>query len=406
MEKKHIKLTILCFIVLLIVLLGVSLAFFNYTRTGTANNVRTGRIYFNTSEGTSLNITNLFPMTSTDANNSNLDSLTIGIVGDTNYVDGEEFEISITDVTNTINGKSIPLNFIASYTATSGGNIGESSDTYWDDRNNMDANIYKLTTNGKVENGKDILVGYIKSGNTGISGTLTIKAYIDSDRIVISDTYNGPSSTPSDNMGTTSEWVDGRVVLTTTEWNSIANNPISFKIKTESNAGLWVGKIDTCEGCKFMFPVLDELMYTTWNTRNVTPTIISVDLYDNYHDVIDLTGKDYFIGVKTNNSNQATNVYVCGVMGDVSFCLKESQDGLYYQSNKELLQRLWNNTCVSSITSNTAEQTTFEKTECERLAPGMIDAGVFADGYAYVEDEANNYAGCDLDKRGMYGCWE
>ena len=46
---------------------GLTYAFFNYTRTGTANNIRTGMIYFNTEEGNALTLTNVFPMTSTEA---------------------------------------------------------------------------------------------------------------------------------------------------------------------------------------------------------------------------------------------------------------------------------------------------------------------------------------------------
>ena len=97
---------------LMLLVVGVTYAFFNYTRTGNENILGTGRIYFNTTEGTALNLTNVFPVDSTEASNANLDSLTIGIEGDTNYTDGEEFEISIVDVNNVVNGKEIPLNHL------------------------------------------------------------------------------------------------------------------------------------------------------------------------------------------------------------------------------------------------------------------------------------------------------
>ncbi len=60
MDEKHVKLSILGFAILLIALVGGTYAFFNYTRTGTANNIRTGRIYFNSTQGNTLNITNMF----------------------------------------------------------------------------------------------------------------------------------------------------------------------------------------------------------------------------------------------------------------------------------------------------------------------------------------------------------
>ena len=189
MDQKHAKLSIIGSAILLIGLVGVSLAFFNYTKTGTANNLGTGRIYFNAEQGLALNLSNVFPMTSSEAASANLDSVILGILGDTTYADGEEFEITLVDVTNTINGKQIPINYIATYEATTGNSIGASSNDYWNARESKNADIYTLTEIGKVEEGKQVLVGYIKNSDTGINGTMTIKAYVDADRIAISDTY-------------------------------------------------------------------------------------------------------------------------------------------------------------------------------------------------------------------------
>jgi hypothetical protein len=448
MDKKHIKLTIAGFIVLLIGLVGVSFAFFNYTKTGTANNVRTGRIYFNTSEGTALNITSMFPMTSTEAGNANLDSLTIGIVGDTNYQSGEEFEITLVDVNNTINGKEVPISFIATYEENTGETIGSSSATYFTSRNSKDATIYKLNTSGKVEEGKQVLVGYIDNGVNGINGTLTIKAYVDADRVSISDTYpSGPRYAISSNLttnqvnrcvyyyapingteafcrgtgsitgptgdpitflevlndgysspqdinyllnqgiiylveeyGTDDNWVNGRVVLTTTEWNSLTTNPIGFKVKVESNDGIWVTpQIDSCVGCKYLYHSVDiedksTYLFTTWNYAGednegymipATPSVVTTGLYNNYLDLINTTGKNIFLGVKLNGNNQVTDVYVCGIKGNVPFCLKGSlwptlggtDTPAIYAANIRLLQSssLYNNTCVSQYTDSNAE---------------------------------------------------
>ena len=176
-------------IILLIALIGVTYSFFNYTRTGAANTIRTGRIYFYSEQNNTLNLTNVFPIKSADAASANLNSVTVGIVGDTTYTDGEEFEITITDVNNELNDKKIPINYIATYTAATGETIGSSSSTYWTSRDAKDANIYTLNANEPVRDGKQILVGYIKNGQTGINGILTIKAYVNGDRIAISDTY-------------------------------------------------------------------------------------------------------------------------------------------------------------------------------------------------------------------------
>ena len=88
-KNKQITFIIIGFAILVIGLIGVSYAFFNYTRTGGINNLRTGRIYFNTTQGEELTLTNAFPMTSSEANNANLDSVIVGIAGDTTYIDGK-----------------------------------------------------------------------------------------------------------------------------------------------------------------------------------------------------------------------------------------------------------------------------------------------------------------------------
>lgn len=385
MEKFKMRAMIISSLGLMLLMVGVTYSFFNYTKTGSENTLGTGRIYFNTTEGTALNITNAFPMTSTEASTATLDSVTVGIVGDTNYNDGEEYQITLVDVNNTINGKEIPINYIATYTAASGGTVGSSSDTYWTARNSKDASIYTLESSGEVSEGKQVLVGYIDNGSTGISGTLSIKAYIDADRIAISDTYNGPNSTPNDSNGTTSSWVNGRTVFTTTEWNSLTSNPVSFKIKTESNEGLWAYPVvPSCQGCKFYY-IDSEEIYTTWNTNSETPTVITTGLSDNYLDIIAASGKPYFLGLKLNNSNQVTNLSVCGVKSNTPFCFEMDQTNSHYEESKQLLQSssLWNNTCEVNI-ENQGQQSQYEDTFCP--SSNGIDVHLFSDGGGFVRD--------------------
>ena len=412
-NKKKIIIPIIIVIVIILTALGTTIAFFNYTRTGSLNNLGTGRIYFNSTQSGSLNITNVFPMTSSEAGNAELDTVTIGIVGDTTYSDGEEFEITLVDVTNTINNKKIPINYIATYTPVSGKSIGTESNDYWNARNSKNADIYILNEAGEVKEGKQVLVGFIKNSNSGIEGTLTIKAYIDADRIAISDTYpTGSVYKVNDSMtseevnycisffsninvevteafcrgtaaidgytfqewldsgnllgyesndleehgvikylgenGTTNDWVNGRTVLTTTEWNNLQSTPISFKIRAESNEGIWVepnGTIKSCKGCKFIYT---GEMYTTWNDQSQTPTVLTTGLYDNYEELIETTGRRTFLGVKLNNNNEITNAYACGIYGDEPFCIEGTSDGSKYSANQSLINgsNLWNNTCT------------------------------------------------------------
>ena len=200
MKNKRLWLGILSVIGIISITVGVSIAFFNYTRTGQANTIAVGRIFFNSTQNNTINLTNVFPIKSSDLNNdeNNHDTVTINIEGDTMYSDGVEYLVTIDDVNNTVNGKQIPIAFTA--TAT---NIGTSSNDYFNDRGST-TSVYNLTEGGEVKEDKQILVGYITKGATGINGHIDVTAYIDASKIAISDTYDPDAVEPS-SVATTPE---------------------------------------------------------------------------------------------------------------------------------------------------------------------------------------------------------
>ena len=421
MKNKKLLYSVISIFMLLSIVFGVTYAFFNYTRVGEINNIGTGRINFRSSQSDTLNITNIFPVKISEVNPNTLDALKISIQADTNYNGGEEYLISIVDVSNEVNGKRIPLSYIAEVS-----NLGTSDEEYFENRGG-NTSIYSLKEQDRVYNGKEVLIGYVAKGDTGINGNISIKAFVDAERIAISDTFpesqslyelntnmteeemnycidyvtntwqyrddmdqgttgltfcqgtgTNYSTTFSEYLegysdgfldadldyflahhiilkknnfnGTTEDWADGRVVLTTDEWNNLqGNNSLSFKIRVESNEGIWVDNpvkpIDSCIGCKFLY-LSNKNIYTAWNTENINPTVLT-NITDNYKDVINTSGKNYFLGVKLNSDNQITNGYACGVKDNVPFCIEGTIDGSKYLSNQAILQseKLWNNTC-------------------------------------------------------------
>ncbi len=235
-NNKKTFLSILGVAILVVGLVGITYAFFNYTRTGSANTIKVGRIAFNSNQTETINLINAFPISSTDAlsDTTNSDEIVISITGDTTYDNGVEYLIKATNVSNTINSKVVPINILV---RTSNG-LGTANDDYFVNRG-RNSSIYKILSDGTIENGGRILVGYIAPGETGINGSVTIKAYLDSSNIAISDTYD-IDNPGTDNNGTTTDWVDARTVLTASEWNSIQTNGVSFKVKVEANEGTWV----------------------------------------------------------------------------------------------------------------------------------------------------------------------
>ena len=229
-SSKQILLSVIGIAILVVAVVGVSFAFFNYTRTGTANTVRTGTISFDTSNSV-ITITNVFPIakTSVGTDQTNVGVGTVTITGSTNYTNGIDFTVTAEDVSSNIgttDGK-LPLSV-----AVSKNNL-DNVTTLGSNSGTMTLNSYE--DGATIASGSVLASGRIPA-NATVNGTITIKAYIDQAGVAISDTYDA-SNPETDYNGTTTEWVAGRTVLTTTEWNALATNPASFKIKVVANQG-------------------------------------------------------------------------------------------------------------------------------------------------------------------------
>ena len=288
-KKKKLIINIIGVFILIVAVLGVTYAFFNYTRTGPANTVGTGRISFNSTQSGILTLTNSFPMTSNEALASENNTVSIRVYGDTTYSDGIEYLLTTEDVNiRTTTGKKVPLSIVASVT---GNGLGTESTTgYFTTDRGHTTSYYKLLNEDVIEPGEYLLVGYIAPGQAGVDGTINITAYLDRDEIAISDTYDG---TASDNMGTTSEWVDGRVVLTTSEWNSLTgNNALSFKVRVESNEGIWVGNPTSRNDMK---SISGTTVFTSAQKSSITEihfVKMPEERIDSHANVIDLTAEN------------------------------------------------------------------------------------------------------------------
>ena len=231
-KTKKQMYTVIGVFLLVMLLTTVTYAFFNYTRTGVANNIRTGRIYFNTSQNGNINLTNVFPIgrssATTDDNNS--DEVEITITGDTTYTNGLEYLVTLENVNiETSINKKIPVGIIVTPEKT--GELGESDNAYFTNRGGS-TSIYKslIGNSDVIEDGEYVFVGYIRPGVQDVNGIIGIRAFIDKDSIAITDT-------PDENV----EWQEGRMVLSTNEWNELNQNGISFKVRVQSNEGIWVG---------------------------------------------------------------------------------------------------------------------------------------------------------------------
>ena len=375
-NQKQMFIVIGAFVLTL--LLGTTAyAFFNYTRTGASNVIKTGRIAFNADQSAQVTLSDLFPITVGDnetvtASTPGVGSLSIHVTGDTSYEEGIEYLIKAINVTGD-NGTNLPISIAISYEANTGKTIGTPDDSYFTNRGG-NSSVYKVLSNDTISEGKELVVGYIAPDNngTGIDGTLTILVYLDARNIVITDTYpegivrevkeagytsaacetalagvtgastycatasslqtaiNNGSLTDAQMTllvnaglvdeytdGTTDTWVGDRTVLTTSEWNSLQASGVSFQVKVEANEGTWVtapvASAPTIDTCQ---GCVYTYTTTTLSAGNNGTVMQASDYDEDYRNVITETRK-HFLGLKLDdNTHQITDVYACGIKGE------------------------------------------------------------------------------------------
>lgn len=309
-NDKKIMFSMIGFAILIISLVGVTFAFFNYTRTGTANTIRTGRIAFDADQGEEVTLSDLFPISASGditPETPGVGSVTVHVTGDTEYSKGIEYIVKAVNVSNNSGNSSLPISVNISYTANgTGKSIGSSDNSYFVNRGG-NTSLYKVLSTDTIAEGQNLVVGYIAPGENGIDGNIVVMAYLNADNIAITDTYpedtyyeindslsaselaecvsylsglnateafcngTGTVSYNSENITfqealdsgvinatqkahlveeniifenytdeTSSNWIDGRTIFTTEEWNTISSGGVSFQIKVEANEGIWV----------------------------------------------------------------------------------------------------------------------------------------------------------------------
>ena len=231
-QSRQILLSVIGVAILVVAVVGVSFAFFNYTRTGPANTIGTGEIHFTTSQST-VAVTNLFPIAASDvtattpSGDANVAVTTVTIEGWTNYAYG----LTYTVTAEAVDLKGLPIKVKVFKDSTSGSTTANATLTQYD-------------SSTPISSGATLATGTIaKSNSTPQSmptGTITIKAYIDAADIIITDT-------PADDSELTSGQVaagydDGTVTtgktrVSTATWNALASTPATFKVKVVSNEG-------------------------------------------------------------------------------------------------------------------------------------------------------------------------
>lgn len=247
MEQRNNRKSILSVVgitIALIALVGVTYAFFNYTRTGSENVIKVGRISFNTEQGPTINLINVFPIDKVNANTDtdNVGSVTIHVTGDTTYTEGVEYLVTAMDVNNTIGNKVVPIGIDVNYEEITGKEIGTSDSGYFTNRGG-NTSLYINLAKDYLKYNNRLIAGYIKPDTAGIDGNITITAFIDKDKIAISDTY--PEKTYREIVGEDTYSLNPN--LTASELNYCVNSIVDiYDMPYSLNSDLNTNALNMC----------------------------------------------------------------------------------------------------------------------------------------------------------------
>ena len=194
-SSKQVLLSVIGVAILVVAVVGVSFAFFYFTNTSDANTLATGTITF-TASTEELALTNIFPTTNVN-DNTNVATATINVSGNTTYAEGIAYTVYAEDVVNTLN-VPVTLSIVGSADLTLTG---------------TSATALAATGTQQV-----LCAGEIAAGDTAVTGTITIKAYVDGADVLITD--NTKEQLP--------ESLKDRTLIKPADWNG---KELSFKIR-------------------------------------------------------------------------------------------------------------------------------------------------------------------------------
>ena len=223
-QSKKVLLSVIGVAILVVAVVGVSFAFFSYTRTGSANTVQTGTIVFSNTSS-EVELTNAFPVATSVANDAT-DAITnqvgygsISVQGNTTYANGIDFEIRVTSVSSQSNGAIVPR--VAVTTTDVASKIDMTTD-------------YTSTAASTLTNGTLLAHGTIAANANVTSDTkvFEVKVWYDANDYHISD--NTKSELVAAGLLDTNY---SGTIVSTTDWNAMTSNAYSFTIRVNAVEG-------------------------------------------------------------------------------------------------------------------------------------------------------------------------
>ena len=226
-NKKYVILMISSLVILVVLIIGVTYAIFNYTKTGEMNKISTGQISFDISNSLSIDVSNDFPKNS-NLSNEDMELMkeshkgTLSVTSNTSFQNGIEYKIYAVkgeDIAGKIRLKddNIKFQFVPRFTS------GQNGFT-------IQSNSYATPSNLSFGNNERILIstGLVKDVSELTTVSYDYYMWIDDTNILISSTTKRatlPEGNPSLADTTTGNVIVGRYMKNTSQLTNITLYP-------------------------------------------------------------------------------------------------------------------------------------------------------------------------------------
>jgi len=205
-SSKQVLLSVIGVAILVVAVVGVSFAFFYFTDTSDVNTVSTGMITF-TASTTEMSLNNVFPTTNVN-DPKNVATATINVSGETSYETGIAYTVYAEDVENNL---TVPVTLAVEAAGLT-----------------LDQGTATSLTGGQ----QVLCSGTIPAGDA-VTGTITVKAYVNGANVLISD--NEAEDIPTSVLGS-------KTLVKTSDWK---NKSLTFKIRVvATQTGSTLSKTD------------------------------------------------------------------------------------------------------------------------------------------------------------------
>ncbi len=206
-SSKQVLLSVLGIAVLVVAVVGVSFAFFTYSKNGEANNtIQTGSIFFQFTEGTAITLSNQFPIpdsqgaTLTSSVEGDNPSLTFYIKGTNTSTKDINYTITATNGENMTGKTRLNDSGIKLYLDASGATTGTVTNNY------SAVTGTPVGTDGSLASGRVLATGTIPGGtNTEATNTFVLHMWISAAAVSIDENETVGNN---DNVYTSAEFKD------------------------------------------------------------------------------------------------------------------------------------------------------------------------------------------------------